>query len=208
MDRVATMAVELLYWSARSWSPAVNARQAAGAPVMIGLFGKIPRNGDFIRRQLPDSFVGSWDHWLRDSMATARDEFGPEFAELFLLAPTWFYRVPDGSCGPTAAAGALLPSRDSVGRVFPLTIVKLLPAGIPAPDRSWYHAIEDASHSALERDLGADHLLEELVAVDGAGTSTDSEVPAEGWWTRGGRELRVSGLPPASRFSYLLREDA
>jgi type VI secretion system protein ImpM len=175
---------------------------------MIGVFGKIPRNGDFIRRQLPDTFVGPWDDWLRDSMATAHDEFGSEFAELFPLASTWFYRLPNGSCGPTASAGALLPSRDSVGRLFPLTIVKLLPNGIPAPDRSWYLAIEDAGYSALERNLGADDLLEVLVAADGARSIAGGEVPAEGWWTPGGRELRVSGLPPASRFAYLLRENA
>jgi type VI secretion system protein ImpM len=175
---------------------------------MIGLFGKIPRNGDFIRRRLPDTFVGPWDIWLRDSMAAAHDELGPEFAELFTFASTWFYRLPDGSCGPTAAAGALLPSRDSVGRLFPLTIVKLLPNGSSAPDRSWYHAIEDATCSALKRNLGADDLLEQLAAADAARTSADSEVPTKGWWTPAGRELRVSSLPPASRFAYLLREDA
>jgi len=176
-------------------------------PIMIGLFGKIPRNGDFVRRQLPDTFVAPWDHWLRSSMATAQDELGPAFADLFPRASAWFYRLSPGACGPMAAGGILLPSRDAVGRLFPLTVAKLFADGTPAPDRSWYPAIEEACRSALEQNLTADLLLEALVAADRADAGGPGEAPAEGWWTSAGRELRMPGLPPADRFAILLRED-
>ena len=31
----------------------------------VGLFGKLPSHGDFLRRRTSDAFVDAWDAWLR-----------------------------------------------------------------------------------------------------------------------------------------------
>jgi len=38
---------------------------SAGKPVEVGLFGKLPSHGDFLRRRASDTFVDAWDGWLR-----------------------------------------------------------------------------------------------------------------------------------------------
>ena len=54
---------------------------------LTGLFGKVPAHGDFVRRGLPTSFVGPWDSWLQEGMATARDRLGDRWAAAWDGAP-------------------------------------------------------------------------------------------------------------------------
>ena len=46
-------------------------RDAGGGPGAAGLFGKLPARGDFVRRNLPASFVAAWDSWLAGVLAEA-----------------------------------------------------------------------------------------------------------------------------------------
>ena len=139
---------------------------------LTGLFGKVPAHGDFVRRGLPTSFVGPWDSWLQDGMATARDRLGERWAALWDAAPPWRFALPAGACGPDAVAGVMLPSEDMVGRRFPITLAVLLPAGAALPGPAWFAALEAAALAGRAGQVDADALAA-AIPVPGAEPAED-----------------------------------
>ena len=134
----------------------------------FGYYGKIPTQGDFLRRDLSPGFVEPWDRWLQGAMLTARETLGTGWQEAYFSAPLWRFALAPGVCGPSAIAGVLMPSVDRVGRQFPMTIA----AEIEAPDAwtAWRTAFpafpaleeaalatldDDGSREALDRALGS-----------------------------------------------------
>lgn len=93
----------------------------------VGLYGKLPSHGDFLRRRISDVFVERWDSWLRESLAASRSALGTRWLDVYLTSPAWRFVCGPGACGPDAVLGLMAPSVDRVGRYFPLTIVSTLP---------------------------------------------------------------------------------
>jgi len=93
----------------------------------VGLYGKLPSHGDFIRRRVSNPFVEAWDGWLRQCLSDSRDTLGDRWVDVYLTSPAWRFVSSPGVCGPTAAIGLMVPSVDRVGRFFPLTLVAELP---------------------------------------------------------------------------------
>jgi type VI secretion system protein ImpM len=98
--------------------------------VEVGLFGKLPSHGDFLRRRTTDAFVSVWDAWLQDCMASSRSALGDAWLDVYLTSPAWRFAGAAGICGPAPILGVMVPSVDRVGRYFPLTIVAELPAHV------------------------------------------------------------------------------
>ena len=48
--------------------------------VEVGLYGKLPSHGDFLRRRTSDAFVSVWDAWLQDCLAASRADAGRSLA--------------------------------------------------------------------------------------------------------------------------------
>jgi serine/threonine-protein phosphatase Stp1 len=173
---------------------------------MTGLYGKLPLYGDFVRRELPQSFVRPWDDWLQACLGAARESLGAEFHALWAAAPAWRFRLPQGVCGDAAVAGVLLASEDSVGRQFPLTLAAILEQGDPTPGESWYDALEDAGRTGRDEGASVDALLATLPpAASGRSLAPADEAPAAGWWTRDGRRWSFSALPTAAQFRSMLQ---
>lgn len=141
---------------------------------LTGLFGKVPAHGDFVRRGLPTSFVGPWDTWLQDGMATARDRLGARWAQAWDGAPPWRFALPAGACGPDAVAGVMLPSEDMVGRRFPITLAALLPPGQSLPAPAWFAALEAAALAGRAGQADADALA---AAIPLPGTEPAAAAP-------------------------------
>lgn len=113
---------------------------AAAAPRTAGWYGKLPALGDFASRRLPSEFVASWDRWLALSLASSREQLRDAWLAAYLTSPVWrFFLMPgalasghkdgnaDGNAdhkagGKACWSGVVMPSVDSVGRYFPLTI--------------------------------------------------------------------------------------
>jgi type VI secretion system protein ImpM len=95
--------------------------------VEVGLFGKLPSHGDFLRRRASDAFVSIWDAWLQDCMAASRSALSDSWLDIYLTSPAWRFAGAAGACGPAPVVGLMVPSVDRVGRYFPLTIVAELP---------------------------------------------------------------------------------
>jgi type VI secretion system protein ImpM len=95
--------------------------------VEVGFFGKLPSHGDFLRRRTSDAFVGVWDSWLQECIATSRLALGARWLDVYLTSPAWRFVCGPGACGPAPILGIMVPSVDRVGRYFPLTLVAELP---------------------------------------------------------------------------------
>jgi type VI secretion system protein ImpM len=80
-----------------------------------GLYGKIPAQGDFIRANVVDPAALEFTRWLETAQESLYRTSAalPDFPVCFLFT---------AAGARNAIVGALLPSRDLVGRVFPLAI--------------------------------------------------------------------------------------
>ncbi len=124
-----------------------------------GVFGKLPAEGDFVRRRVPAAFLGPFENWIEAGLRASRAALGEAWLDAFLTAPVWRFVVSGGVCGPGAAAGLLIPSVDRVGRHYPLTLISPLPPGAPpaaALNAAWWQSAEAALLSGLDPELGLD----------------------------------------------------
>lgn len=100
--------------------------------IEVGFYGKLPSHGDFLRRRVSDGFVGVWDSWLQESLATSRAALGDGWLDVYLTSPAWRFACAAGACGAAPVIGVMVPSVDRVGRYFPLTLVAELPDPTPS----------------------------------------------------------------------------
>jgi len=142
----------------------------AAARPALGFCGKLPSRADFVIRGLPLAYVEPWHSWLAELLAATRDALGGDWLDAYLYGPIWRFALPPGLVGPSVATGTLMPSVDSVGRYFPLTIALASPAaealsGPLLAGQSWFAAIEALSLAALEDEIGLDELGERLAGL-------------------------------------------
>jgi type VI secretion system protein ImpM len=176
----------------------------------VGLFGKLPARGDFVRVGLPGSFIEPWDAWLQRALEAARRTMGERWLPAFLEAPVWRFCLPPWACGPGAALGLMLPSVDRVGRYFPLTVAGVYPAGQSAPcgpaADAWLDRCEAAARLALEEDASPEEVRAQLPAPESSADAPDGDAL---WWTAGGplvaaARFSLSGLPDPSGFAAMI----
>lgn len=154
----------------------------------MGLFGKLPGHGDFIQRQLPGSFVATWDEWLQRAVHGSRELVGESWLDYYLTSPIWRFALSAGTLDEHSWAGILVPSVDSVGRYFPLTMAapvsgKANPFALQVSADSWYQQLSDLAIEALQNALQADQLMERFpglaevpVAEDAPGLSAGTHI--------------------------------
>lgn len=136
-----------------------NEPPMTGPALEVGFYGKLPTHGDFLRRRVSDAFVGVWDGWLQECIASSRATLGARWLDVYLTSPAWRFVCASGACGPAAVIGLMVPSVDRVGRYFPLTLVAELPSGsdpvVAASDSAPF--FEAAERLVIET-LEADHV--------------------------------------------------
>ena len=98
--------------------------------IEVGLYGKLPSHGDFLRRRVPDTFVSVWDTWLQDCFAASRATLGDQWLDIYLTSPAWRFAAAADVFGPDLVVGVMVPSVDRVGRYFHLAVVACLPPAI------------------------------------------------------------------------------
>jgi type VI secretion system protein ImpM len=142
---------------------------AADGGEVTGWYGKLPSLGDFASRRLAPSFIEPWDDWLAGGLATWREASPDGWLDAYLASPSWRFVLMPGCLGGTsdAWAGVLMPSVDRVGRYFPLTLVRALPA-LPADAQQldglqrWLHRLDDLALDVLHDDWTVEQLEAEL----------------------------------------------
>ncbi len=177
-----------------------------------GFFGKIPARGDFVQRGLSQAFVAGWDEWMSRVLADSKDALGRAWLAAWMEAPVWNFLLAPGICGPDAVLGVFMPSIDSVGRHFPLTLARQCGATSAMPEQAsaWLAEMEAAGIAALEESLNpdqlSDRLHDELPALD---PLPDLPQAACRWWTIGAPRVPANAfvsdqLPNPSRFARML----
>ncbi|MCL6269341.1 type VI secretion system-associated protein TagF [Sansalvadorimonas sp. 2012CJ34-2] len=132
-----------------------------------GFYGKLPAHGDFIDRGLPVSFISGWDEWLRQCVAASREIGGENWLNHYLTSPIWRFALTDGVINGSSWAGILVPSVDSVGRYYPVTVAMPLiageqPASFLAENHDLFSNWEQIALQALQENLKADEVAERL----------------------------------------------
>jgi type VI secretion system protein ImpM len=181
----------------------------------VGLYGKLPCRGDFLRRRLSLGFVEPWDSWLQECLAQSRRQLQEHWLDAYLVSPVWRFALAGGSCGEGACAGVLMPSVDLVGRYFPLTLVArwegaLSPLMLACSQERWFDLAQALALEALEApQLDFDDFDRRVAALGtdwqvpvAAGRSVQSALslvafqalerrlhPVSLWWTEVSEEL-------------------
>jgi type VI secretion system protein ImpM len=150
--------------------------------VAPGWFGKIPNLGDFVSRRLPEEFIRAWDDWLQRSLIKAREQLAQDWLSSYLVAPIRRFWIAPGVIGDAAWVGILMPSVDSVGRHFPLTIAMAIGTATPEESlasalsaRDWFGAIDEAARQVLDVHFTADELEDALFHVSPFNSEPDLE---------------------------------
>jgi type VI secretion system protein ImpM len=198
--------------------PTVSA-SAPPAPALPGWYGKIPALGDFASRRLAPEFIAFWDPWLQRQILAGRALAGAPRQAAGGHGPPWRFLLLPGICGAGCWAGLLAPSRDKVGRSFPLTIaLGLAPrpdtiAGVLAADR-WFDALDAIALAAREAATSPEQLDAALLDTPGPAVgapAADDAARALGrWWRQGapsGAALALS-LVDGDRVGLLLAHAA
>ncbi len=161
--------------------------------VGVGIMGKHPGFGDFVGHGLSETARAGLDAWLGACLPPLRERMGEAWEAFWDGAPVLRFWIGRALAGRTAA-GVIAPSRDRVGRRFPLILmaegVGLAPPVLD-PAQDFYDALE-AHLAAMRPGEGAASLLEGL-DTDALGPGPEPEAAsAEGptvWAHRAEGEL-------------------
>ena len=123
-----------------------------------GYYGKVPVLGDFIKYNLPRSFINPWDDWLQSAMIQSQAKLAKDWIEFYLSSPIYYFALSPGICGEISWLGLIKPSADSAGRYFPLTLCKPIiqqvnPLTILNSNQSWCSQVEMLAASSNKYDF-------------------------------------------------------
>ena len=82
----------------------------------VGIYGKLPSHGDFLRRRVSEDFVRVWDRWLQDCLVASREALADKWLDRYLTGPVWRFACACGAVGPAPVVCKVAPSVDRVGR--------------------------------------------------------------------------------------------
>ena len=188
----------------------------------IGFYGKVPTHGDFVATGLSRTLQAGLDDWIQAGMLALQTARGRDWEKGFRAATVWRFVVDRSVWGQSTVTGVLLPSRDRVGRSFPLVIAAKLGSFSANPrllcfDDTWFTAAEALAETSLADDFDLAGLMAGLKrlrlpkarAPDATRTNPLSEKGGVSiWWKVDPETHRPSGFetlgaPQTSHFLKL-----
>lgn len=166
----------------------------------LALYGKHPGWGDFLQVGLSPAPLAMLESWLDAAMGQCRDALGPDWERVWdrvgAARPVLCFWIGEAMAG-LPMAGVLAPSRDRVGRRFPLVMIDLgtaLPPPVLPGDLGWYAGMEAALRARLdEAGAGAGALpgrapatlIAGLEAAPVVGAERTGQPGPDGFWATG-----------------------
>jgi type VI secretion system ImpM family protein len=110
------------------------------SPLQVAVFGKTPRMGDFLRVGSGGSAGAELEQWVEQGLGVAESKRNSAWPSSFAAGATYafIFRPPRSSNVKDALVGVIKPSKDAVGRRYPLVIYA--PA-IPRSTVPWPHIL-------------------------------------------------------------------
>ena len=93
----------------------------------LGWYGKMPSSGDFVHRRMNQQLIGWWHRWLSAGLVAMHESVLLSAEQEYLSAPIWNFAIPASLGCDMVQMGCIAPSRDRVGRVYPLLAVLYVP---------------------------------------------------------------------------------
>lgn len=143
----------------------------------VGIMGKHPSYGDFLSHGVSEQTRAGLDAWLNTSLAPLKDRAGQNWEAAWDNAPMLRFWVGKALAGRTLA-GVFMPSRDRVGRRFPLILMvegTTLSPPVIDPSQDLYKMLE-AHLLTLQPGQDAASLIEGL---DSTTLPVEPETPEE-----------------------------
>jgi len=104
----------------------------AAALLEIAWGGKLPGHGDFVWSAPRTALRAQLEQWLHLGMLQGRSRYGEGWSRCLDQGHTWNFLLPARySMDAAILAGCVAPSRDRVGRRYPLAAACTLAAGTP-----------------------------------------------------------------------------
>lgn len=132
----------------------------------IGWYGKIPTVGDFVQRRLSRIVVDHWTSWFQASLMEMQSKpFRNNWTSRKLV---WKFLIPPLRSGQVIQLGCIVPSKDRVGRSYPLMAAKVIPIGTWrylqfAGVMQWYRNLGNILIEGVENRYSADTLDKALL---------------------------------------------
>ena len=170
----------------------------------LGFIGKLPARGDFVRFLVARAVAENIEAWTARVLPAMQRDWGDAAARRWAAAaPLRFALAPPG--WPDAVSGVWLPSRDAVGRQYPLVIC--LETAVAASG-SLLDAAEAAGRLAIADAEPPGWLAERLAALQGDASVPDAGPgPAIRWW-RGTEILHAAAhMPDAAAMCRMLQDE-
>lgn len=128
----------------------------------LGYYGKTPHRGDFVRFNLPQSFVKVWDDWLQHVIVSGEQKHD-DWALRYKSAPAYRFVLSSGIAGNDVWIGLLQPSQDKVGRRFPFCLaMSLAESTLPCVAITSLSAWFDDAEALMARVLSTDYRFDDL----------------------------------------------
>ncbi|EOS96741.1 type VI secretion system-associated protein TagF [Erwinia tracheiphila] len=150
-----------------------------------GWYGKLPGDGDFLQRDLSEPVVAYWSNWFQLGLAYWHHHGGGD-GERFSEAPAWNFALPATLGLQQVQIGCLVPSKDRVGRSWPLLALQRISLNHWHPAQlivcgDWFRFLGTTLHQATTAPLTAAQLDNALknqpsLAISCAGRSDIMEV--------------------------------
>src|SRR5690606_15373074 len=133
----------------------------------VGWYGKMPANGDFMHRRLSRELVLWWDKWLQTGVAGLHQRDAARVEAAYLDAPLWNFAIPAGFGSGVVQLGCIGPSRDRVGRCYPLVVMLSVPEqdfrpGVLSGTTGFYRQLGVSLLAALRHGCNADQFDQSL----------------------------------------------
>ncbi|RKP44641.1 type VI secretion system-associated protein TagF [Trinickia fusca] len=135
---------------------------------------------------MPRALAQAWEQWFALGMAELHEARREAFVQAYLQAPVWDFAMPAGADAGWVQFGCLAPSRDRVGRHYPLVVADAMTAADYSPRSGGLAGarlgpMREALTEAIERAHGPeqfDSVLAEQVAL---GHAPSAAPPVPGW---------------------------